>query len=425
MRRASWAPIWVALSLACAKTPPEEGAGPIGPIGPVTPWDSSRSGKGFPFGSHPAKYAPGVILPRGDQATLDAAVRSKYDSWKTAYVTAACGGYYVSTGGGTGADAAVTVSEGHGYGMLATAIMAGHDPQARDVFDGFYRVFRMFPSQNDRQLMAWAIGAGCKPTSGSDSATDGDLDIAFALLLADRQWGSTGAVNYLAEAKKLVAAINKSEMNSTTRLPLLGDWADDASYAGSTRPSDFMVDHFRSFASVSGSTSWLATVERIYSLVASMQSRFSPAAGLLPDFVIGTGTSPSPPMGKFLEGDTDDDYAYNSCRVPWRLGTDFVLTGDPRARSALNTINVWIKVRTGGDPKMVLDGYKLDGGPLGDSATAAFVAPFGVAAMTDASHQDWLDAVWKWLVDTGREGYYSDSIRLLSMIVMSGNWWEP
>jgi endo-1,4-beta-D-glucanase Y len=309
--------------------------------------------------------------------------------------------------------------------MIAMAIMAGHDPQAREVFDGMFRVFRMFPSQNDRQLMAWAIDANCKPISGGDSATDGDLDIAFALMLADRQWGSTGAIKYLTEARNLVTAINRSEMNSSTRLPLLGDWASDAPYASATRPSDFMVDHFRSFASLSGNSAWLRTVDSIYAIVSSMQSRFSPATGLLPDFVLGTAVVPTPPQGKFLEGANDGDYSYNSCRVPWRIATDFALTGDFRAKAALNTINGWIKVRTGGDPNMIRDGYKLDGGMFGTDANGAFVAPFGVAAMADASHQDWLDAVWRWLVETGREGYYSDSIRLLSMIVMSGNWWEP
>ena len=84
--------------------------------------------------------------------------------------------------------------------------------------------------------MDWQIlnkcpaGASCKePSPGcfridgpeSGSATDGDLDIAFALLLADKQWGSGGA--YLAEAKKVIAAIKEKEMNAMTKLPLLAD----------------------------------------------------------------------------------------------------------------------------------------------------------------------------------------------------------
>ena len=37
-----------------------------------------------------------------------------------------------------------------------------------------------------------------------DSATDGDMDIAYALLLADKQWGSSGDIVYLARPKQLL-----------------------------------------------------------------------------------------------------------------------------------------------------------------------------------------------------------------------------
>jgi hypothetical protein len=57
----------------------------------------------------------------------------------------------------------------------------------------------------------------------------------------------------------------------------------------------------------------------------------------------------------------------------------------------------------------------------------AFIAPFAVAAMTDPTQQAWLDALWSHLVATpyGGSRYFGNSIRLLSMIVVSGNWWAP
>ena len=63
------------------------------------------------------------------------------------------------------------------------------------------------------------MSGGCKfptPDGKSYSATDGDLDIAFGLLLADKQWGSAGAINYLAEARKVIAAIKMFEMNQNS-----------------------------------------------------------------------------------------------------------------------------------------------------------------------------------------------------------------
>ena len=419
-------PLFVMLSVAvlagCAADPKDPAAGGSGGNMPGTTPGKQRT----PFGSRAMTYPAGTILPSGLTAALDAAVTSAYDRWKSAYLSAGCGGQVVKTGGGTGADDALTVSEGHGYGMMITAIMDGHDARAQELFDGLYRVFRTVPSTINRELMAWAIGSNCRPVGAANSATDGDLDIAFALLLANRQWGSDGPINYLGEARKVIAAIDASEMNSTTRLPLMGDWAKGGgTLFWATRPSDFMLDHFRAFGAVSGSGGWTTTVDRIYAVTASLQSRFSTTTGLLPDFVINTQSMPTPPNGRLLESANDDDYGWNSCRVPWRIGTDWVVSGDARAKQALDRINGWIKTASGGDPGAVVDGYRLDGSHLGQGDSAAFIAPFGVAAMVDPGSQPWLDAVWGWLTSQGSQGYYADSIKLLSMIVMSGNWWAP
>src|SRR5436305_13867037 len=117
--------------------------------------------------------------------------------------------------------------------------------------------------------MGWGIDKGCAAIKMADSATDGDLDEAFGLLLADKQWGSAGKINYLAEAKRVIAAIQKSEINPMTHLPMLGDWStpDDLVFYYVTRPSDFMTDHFRAFGRASGSPSWMQTVDAIYKLV--------------------------------------------------------------------------------------------------------------------------------------------------------------
>src|SRR6185436_1230025 len=284
----------------------------------------------------------------GSQATLDAATATFYGRWKQAYVKQVCGGYYVRSGGGTGSDVGDEVSEGHGYGMVITALMAGQDPDAKKIFDGMYTFFRKFPSSNQADLMGWTVdvAGGCKyPTGTSDSATDGDLDIAFSLLLADKQWGSGGAINYLAETKKVIAAIKRGDVNPTTHLTNLGDWA--ASNDFSTRPSDFMQDHFRAFGRATGDTAWTSTVDAVYSLEAKIQTGFSPSPALMPDFVVNTNTSPRPAAANFLEGPHDGDYDYNSCRNPWRIATDFVISGDTRAKGIIQKTNTWIKGLTG------------------------------------------------------------------------------
>ena len=58
----------------------------------------------------------------------------------------------------------------------------------------------------------------------------------------------------------------------------------------------------------------------------------------------------------------------------------------------------------------------------------AFLAPLAVAAMIEpaiGTNGPWLDALWSELEIQSPEDYYADSIRLMAMIVVSGNWFEP
>ncbi|HYR58060.1 MAG TPA: glycosyl hydrolase family 8 [Chthoniobacteraceae bacterium] len=396
---------------------------------------SAGSPPAHPFPQHTA-YTPGAIKPSHvSQAELDDAARHFYQSWKKTYLVTANepGQLYVlddeeSRSGGSAAG--VAVSEGQGYGMLITAFMAGADAQAHELFDGLYRYFRAQPSKNNPQLMAWRRHNGAKAREDDeDSATDGDLDIAQALLLADAQWGRGGAVDYRAEARRVIAAIKKDEVNRERWTIKLGDWATpDDDMFNSTRPSDFMADHFRSFASATGDRDWQKVTDACYRLVAVMQANFSPATGLLPDFITSVHATPAPPAGKHLEGKHDGHYYYNSCRVPLRLGVDFLMHGEPRAKSALEKINAWVETEAGGKPENVAAGYELDGRPADKhDRSLAFTACFGVGAMTDAAHQRWLNTLWDYTVatDSSDDLYFARTLKMLCLIAMSGNWWSP
>jgi hypothetical protein len=77
---------------------------------------------------------------------------------------------------------------------------------------------------------------------------------------------------------------------------------------------------------------------------------------------------------------------------------------------------------------MVRDGYALDGTATGSSPELAFVAPLMVSAMIEpesGSNQAWLDALWGFVTTHDAGDYYGDSIKMLSMLVASGNWWVP
>ena len=134
-----------------------------------------------------------------------------------------------------------------------------------------------------------------------------------------------------------------------------------------------------------------------------------------------------PAPADYLEGATDGEYGYNACRVPWRLATDYLVTGEARTKAQLQRINTFIKMTTAGNPQRITDGYKLNGTRGSDvsGTDLSFSAPFAVSAIVDASNQAWLDAVWRLIVATAPDVYYGDTVKMISLIVISGNWWAP
>jgi endo-1,4-beta-D-glucanase Y len=386
----------------------------------------STGGPAVPFGSHQFPYIPGTLKPSGAQSTIDQAVVTYYNKWKAAFVKQNCSnGWYEIIS--PDADHPY-VAEAQGYGMMIIATMAGADPNAKTIFDGMVKYMLAHPSVNNHDLLAAEQDTSCKSVNGSDSATDGDMDVAMGLLLADRQWGSGGTYNYKQLAIRHINAIKASEVNPTTHLLLLGDWSTPGdSLYWTTRPSDFMVDHMRAFRVATGDSAWDTIRSAHQTVITNLQNQYAPNTGLLPDFVVNTNTSPKPAPGKVLEDANDGKYWWNSCRVPWRIGEDAITSGDATALAPERKLNTWIKSKTGGNPNSIAVGYSLSGSQISSGSEPAFFAPFAVSALTDPGSQAWLDALWTKMVNTGftSNDYYSTSIQLQVMIIASGNYWLP
>ncbi|MGW4650125.1 glycosyl hydrolase family 8 [Kitasatospora sp. NPDC004289] len=383
-------------------------------------------GPAVPFGSHQFAYAAGTLKPTGAQGTLDQQVIDKYNAWKSAFLKQNCGnGWYQVIS--PDADHPY-VAEAQGYGLVVTALMAGADANARTAFDGLLKFVLAHPSVNNKDLLAAEQDVNCKSVNGSDSATDGDMDVAYGLLLADKQWGSTGTYNYKDLAVKHINAIKASEVNPTTKLLLLGDWSSSGDqYYYISRSSDWMIDHFRAFRKATGDASWDTIRTAHQNLITSQQTKYAASTGLLADFVVNTNTTPKPAPGEVLESANDGDFGWNACRDPWRIGADAVTSGDSASLASARKINSWIKSKTGGNANAIVTGYKLNGTAFDSGNDMAFTAPFAVAAMTDPGSQAWLDALWAKMVATQitPSVYYGGSVQLQTMIVASGNYWVP
>jgi endoglucanase len=381
---------------------------------------------GYPFGSRLNRYVAG-IRPSQSNETMDALLTNQYDAWKAANVVKAdsvvAGGYAVQFTN----RAYMTVSEGMGYGMLLAVLFHGHDPQAQQLFDGLLGVVRARPAYgiveqghfaSGKYLMDWRLNADGSSGGGGWNAMDGDLDIAMALLMADRQWGSTGKWNYLEEGKATINAMKDFNMRpdgTTKGLP----------GAGTSRTSDYMIGHFRAFQKATGDALWNTAIDRAYQLSDRMQTVYSAGVGLMPDFIVGTDTtSPYPSPGGMGDGNMDEDkYWWNACRNPWRYSSDYLLSGDTRWKTITARMIDFFQKSSGGDPTQIGTGYTLAGAKAAGGNSGAYHGPVCAGACVDSRFQGFLDNMWNWNAKNLTTGYYDSEIQLLSLVVASGNWW--
>lgn len=364
-------------------------------------------------------YSHCIIPNHVSRDTLNNDVRNYYDKWKADYLkpTVMPGGYYVEGGTTNAKVPSKGSSEGNGYGMLITVLMAGHDSLAKEYFDGMYRFFDTHRSQLNPELMGWLI-AEDERDSSFDCATDGDMDIAYSLLLADKQWGSDGEINYLEAAKRIInKGLKVSCIDHESMKIVLGDWD---SLGTASRSSDWMLAEMRAYAKAADDDFWITAIDTVYSIMETIRKNYSPETGLMPDFV--TGIPAHPVEDDFLEKSTDNDFSWNACRFPWRIAMDYIHYKDERAKQAMQIVVDWAKKRSEGDPAKFTSVYQLDGTPLETYTSTAFTSPLLVAAMVDESNQEFINAGWEHIKHNHYQ-YFNDSINLLCMLVMSGNWW--
>ncbi|MBQ8297810.1 MAG: hypothetical protein IJX77_08520 [Ruminococcus sp.] len=388
-------------------------------------------------------FSAGVSAYAGasaDVQTLTEETTGFYDYWKEKYLAQDTyvtdeTHYYVWYSGETyaenGYQTNVTVSEAHGYGMLITASMAEYDSEAKEIFDGMYRYYKAHPSGIGPNLMAWQQadnGSAIVNASGADSATDGDMDIAYALLMADSIWGSDGEINYKQAAVDVINDIMTYEVNKTDWILQLGDWAywseEGDQYYSATRSSDFIVQYMPVFAEATGDDRWMNVYESTYDIINNITAQYG--TGILPDFIIKDSTTGEfvPAPANFLESENDGNFYYNSCRTPWRISMDYLINGNEDALAFAEALNSFIIGATDGDPWNIMAGYTPEGTPVSDWNDLCFDAPFLVAAAC-GDNAEWHDEVRNLILDYGEDVYFGDTIAMLCLIVDDGGWIVP
>ncbi|RUT70629.1 T9SS C-terminal target domain-containing protein [Flavobacterium cupreum] len=304
-----------------------------------------------------------------------------------------------------------TVSEGIGYGMLLSAYAAD-----KTLFDGLWLYYK--DNVNANGVMNWKIN-GCSGINGANGATDAELDAAFALIVADYQWGSTGNINYKNDAKTLIAAIKTHEVEANTFVLKPGD-----QFGGSqiTNPSYFSPAYYRAFGNFTNdSTFWNAVAAKSYTVINNNLTQNNAAGALVSDWCQASGAYSSEASGYKNGGKT---YNYDAARTPWRIAVDYVWYGTADAKTYAKKSSDFVRVNLGGSGN-IKDGYNQDGSVTGQWHNATFVGAFACAAMA-GENQAHLDASYNDLNALNEpKNYFNQTLKTLYMFLLTGNFYLP
>jgi len=340
-----------------------------------------------------------------------------YERFKTEIVTSdgARGHLRTRRPDSPGAEVNSTVSEGIAYGMII-AVAMGDQP----LFDGLWKYSQEFLNENG--LMNWYINAAGTAPIQTGGATDSDEDMAWALVMADRQWGGKGSLDrdYIEYAKTQIQRIWDHEIDHGQGEFLKpGDTWNETVF----NPSYFAPNQYRIFGQVTGKVDeWNRVIDRGYEMLnkclnaenKNLENGLAPAWCDLNGRPTGTNGA--------------SNYQYDSARVPFRIGQDYCYNGEPRAKAYLEKISNFFANIGAAD---IVDGYALDGRPEPDRdsdpngpQSAVFLGSAAVGAMHDPKFQSFIDDCYA-RVATGellaRSSYYNYSWTALSLLMLTGN----
>lgn len=365
-----------------------------------------------PFGKNTA-YKYGIMpnnLPTGGTygGATDAA--KAYEEWVKAYVRTDCG---------TGKtrvlfdDGSSTVSEGIAYGMLLSVYAAD-----KNTFDGLWAYYKANQNNNGAGVMNWKI-AGCSGVTGSNGATDAELDVAMALTIAAEQW-SANSTQYTNDAKALIQKIKNLEMAGDGQT-LNGDaWGNTNTCRN---PSYFAPAYYTEYAKIDATNASFWNTTAISASDKILKANRNSTSGLVSNWCDNAGTENS--CGN--TGSGANGYGADACRNPWRMAVDYLWHG-ANASSGANDINALLTKFVNGYENQLKGPLpnRSVSNPSGGSYINGSYSTFALAPMTSSGAQASLNKCYTTVASMANvDAYFNSTIRCISMFVLTGNFWAP
>ncbi len=394
----------------------------------------------YPFGIVPGNLPGGAYTPASNLYGKSQDAYTAYVAWRANYVVN-CGGTPTSMRIKFD-DPTETVSEGIGYGMLLAAYAAD-----KALFDGLWTYYRnniTYGQYGD--VMGWRRNGCANGGTGAGSengATDSELDVAMALIIAECQWPTAiSPYDYGAQATTLIRQIRLWEITNascgTANQISNGDGfvVGNSTCRNPSYQAPAYVKLFQAFDPTAPANYWNTTVyNTIYPLLNANNNN---TTGLVSNWCDNVGTPNTCNSPAF------NDYGYDACRHPWRIATDYIWHGDASAlaQCALITDNFIGTRATLGSPATYTANIKgprdLNGNTNGRTTPAEnsiFTSTWAVGCMgvtTTANRQTRLNdmylravAVQETYSAAQPTNYYGNTIRTLMLFQLSGNFWKP
>lgn len=217
----------------------------------------------------------------------------------------------------------ITTSEGQSYAMLRAVLI-----NDRETFDLVYKWSLDNLKRDNDRLFAWLWGQREDKTWGiidKNSASDADIDIAFALILAFKQWDDK---QYLKDAKDIIKDIWEQETIDIKKQRVLVSGVEQMKADKlEINPSYFAPYAFRVFDKYDKAHDWDKIVDSSYDLLNKVTKLTD--TGLPPNwFFLDSKTGEI----SLAEGDsTRNDFSYDAIRTFLRVYLDYEYKKDKRA----------------------------------------------------------------------------------------------
>jgi oligosaccharide reducing-end xylanase len=329
-------------------------------------------------------------------------------------------------------------SEGMSYGMML-AVQLG----LREHFDRLWKFSQthlQYPEAPGEsawgQYFKWrgtvdgAINRSWPVTYAADTvpAPDGEEYFAAALYLADRRWGSDGAVNYRAAADAIAQAMLDNPVEGR-RFPIIHresnmvvfvPFGDSNEFSDPSYHLPAFYELYAQYAAAPAAERWraLAEISRQF-LVDSAH----PTTGLHPDYANFDGT---PNSGN----ERHDEFRYDAWRVVMNMAIDYAwFSEDARMKVQVEKYHAFFANHIGSgnvsNALFALDGSGAEGGSS-TALTATLAA--GALASDSALRTTYLQNVWDVGQQSGLYRYYQQCVYLLGLLGAAGQYgyeWGP